>query len=384
MSVLDKIVTDSKAHPARLRMAKQNSRKLVGYTGRFVPEEIIRAAGAIPHYLCRGGEPEAPEAVLPYMLRFMSPYSRAQIGYHLMGMDPVMKLLDVIVAQCDDCHMSRLADLLEYFKLPTFRIGVPTDWDKQLSFDYYHNALIKFRHKMADIVGNPVTDESLRQSVISANETRTQLNNISGLRIRPCPPISGCDFIRVQHAAFYGDTTGVIHLLKQLYTELSKENGIVPANTPRIVLAGHVVASGDYTVARLIEEAGAIIVAEFLDEGVWHHEWNVAIDGDPLLNLARTYYRERIPPTGFQPAWDDRIEWLTHLIREYKADGVVWYQLSFEEIYDMECAVVSKKVNDMGLPFLKLESAYEYSREAMAPLLTRIESFIKSIEVRRE
>jgi benzoyl-CoA reductase/2-hydroxyglutaryl-CoA dehydratase subunit BcrC/BadD/HgdB len=237
---------------------------------------------------------------------------------------------------------------------------------------------------MADIVGNPVTDESLRQSVISANETRTQLNNISGLRIRPCPPISGCDFIRVQHAAFYGDTAGVIHLLKQLYTELSKEKGIVPANTPRIVLAGHVVASGDYTVARLIEEAGAIIVAEFLDEGVWHHEWNVAIDGDPLLNLARTYYRERIPPTGFQPAWDDRIEWLTHLIREYKADGVVWYQLSFEEIYDMECAVVSKKVNDMGLPFLKLESAYEYSREAMAPLLTRIESFIKSIEVRRE
>ena len=96
MSVLDKIVTDSKAHPARLRMAKQNSRKLVGYTGRFVPEEIIRAVGAIPHYLCRGGEPEAPEAVLPYMLRFMSPYSRAQIGYHLMGMDPVMKLLIII------------------------------------------------------------------------------------------------------------------------------------------------------------------------------------------------------------------------------------------------------------------------------------------------
>jgi len=49
----------------------------------------------------------------------------------------------------------------------------------------------------------------------------------------------------------------------------------------------------------------------------------------------------------------------------------------------MECAVLAKKIDEMGLPFLKLESSYEYAREAMAPLVTRIESFVKSIQLRR-
>ena len=111
-----------------LRGYKQESKILVGYTGRFVPEELIVAAGAVPHLICRGGEPESPEAALPYILRFMSPFARAQIGYHILGVDPVMPLLDLIVAQCDDCHMSRLADMLEYFELPVMRLGVPSDW----------------------------------------------------------------------------------------------------------------------------------------------------------------------------------------------------------------------------------------------------------------
>jgi hypothetical protein len=36
----------------------------------------------------------------------------------------------------------------------------------------------------------------------------------------------------------------------------------------------------------------------------------------------------------------------------------------------------------MNIPFLKLESSYEYSREAMAPLTTRIESFVETIKRR--
>jgi benzoyl-CoA reductase/2-hydroxyglutaryl-CoA dehydratase subunit BcrC/BadD/HgdB len=67
------------------------------------------------------------------------------------------------------------------------------------------------------------------------------------------------------------------------------------------------------------------------------------------------------------------------LIREFNIQGVIWYQLSFEEIYAMECSIVSKTLEEMRIPFLKLESSFEYAREAMGPLRTRVESFIKSI-----
>ena len=129
--------------PERLKAMKKEGRKIVGHTGRFIPEELIRGVGAVPHYLCRGGEPDPPEAVLPLTLRFISPFARSQLGYHLMGLDPVMPMLDLIAAQCDDCHMSRLADLFEFEKLPVCKVGVPPDWEKPIAFDYYVRSLKK-------------------------------------------------------------------------------------------------------------------------------------------------------------------------------------------------------------------------------------------------
>ena len=136
-------------------------------------------------------------------------------------------------------------------------------------------------------------------------------------------------------------------------------------------------------VPKLIESCGGIVVAEFLDEGVRHHPWKVKTDGDLMANLVETYYLQRIPPSVFQPAWEERIVFLKKLIEDSNIDGVIWYQLSFEEVYNMECSIVSKAMQEMGVPFLKLESSYEYAREAMGPLTTRIESFVESIRQKR-
>lgn len=112
MDIIEELAQIARTRPETLRKQKEKGITIIGYTGRFIPEELIYACGATPYLMCRGGEPEPPEAVLPYMLRFMSPFARAQIGYYLLGRDPVIPMLDLIVAQCDDCHMGRLADLL--------------------------------------------------------------------------------------------------------------------------------------------------------------------------------------------------------------------------------------------------------------------------------
>ena len=72
------------------------------------------------------------------------------------------------------------------------------------------------------------------------------------------------------------------------------------------------------------------------------------------------------------------------LIKDFSVDGVIWYQLSFEEVYNMESSIFAKSMEEMGIPFLKLESSYEYSREAMGPLTTRVETFIESIRTKKE
>jgi benzoyl-CoA reductase/2-hydroxyglutaryl-CoA dehydratase subunit BcrC/BadD/HgdB len=382
LDTFEELAEIARTRPEKLKEQKKNGIKLIGYIGRFVPEELIYASGALPYLLCRGGQPEPPDAVIPYMLRFMSPYSRSQIGYHLLGIDPVVPMLDLIVVQCSDCHESRLADLFEYFKLPTARLGVPPDWRKSLSREYYQKRLTWLREKLEVLTGNKISDEKLKESIESINEIRGLLGKINLLRREQLPHIGGYDFIRLNHYSFYCDLEVLTGKLKDLYKELQEDKSPFSIEAPRVLLAGHVVGVGDYVVPKLIEDSGGVVVAEFLDEGMRHCAWNVKADGDLMRNLGETYYLERTPPSIFQPAWEERVEFIKKLIRDFNIDGVIWYELSFEEIYDLECSIISKAMAEMNIPFLKLESSYEYAREAMAPLTTRVESFIESIKQR--
>ncbi|MGA7676887.1 MAG: 2-hydroxyacyl-CoA dehydratase family protein [Dehalococcoidia bacterium] len=383
MDTFEELAQIARTRPEKLKEQKKKGVKIVGYIGRFVPEELIYASGALPYLLCRGGQPEPPDAVIPYMLRFMSPYSRSQIGYHLLGIDPVVPMLDLIVVQCSDCHESRLADLFEYFKLPTVRLGVPPDWKKSLSRDYYYKGLTQLKEKLEGLTGNKISDGKLKESIGSINEIRGLLRKINLLRREQLPNIGGYDFIRLNHYSFYCDPEMLTGKLKDLYKELQRDKSPFSTEEPRILLAGHVVGVGDYVVPKLIEDSGGIVAAEFLDEGMRHCAWNVKTDGDLMRNLGETYYLERTPPSIFQPGWEERVEIMNKLIKDFNIDGVIWYELAFEEIYDLECSIISRAMAEMNIPFLKLESSYEYSREAVGPLTTRVESFIESVKQRR-
>ena len=139
-------------------------------------------------------------------------------------------------------------------------------------------------------------------------------------------------------------------------------------------------ALGDYMVPSIIESAGGQIVSEILDEAIRPFHCDISLEGDVVDAYASAIYDKKLPLTIFQPAWDVRFEQLKKQIKEYNIDGVLWYQLAFDEIFDMEFTVLRKRLSDMGMPVMKLESSYEYSREAMAPLTTRLESFVESIK----
>jgi benzoyl-CoA reductase/2-hydroxyglutaryl-CoA dehydratase subunit BcrC/BadD/HgdB len=383
LNTIEELVNSTRTRPEQLKERKKHGARLVGFMGSFVSEELIHASGAASYLICRGGQPEPPDAVIPYLLRFMSPFDRAQIGYHLLGTDPVMPMMDLIVLQSTDCQESRLADVFEYLKLPAARLGVPSDWEKSLSRDYYYKRLLWLKEKLEALTGNKITDEKLKASITAYNSIREILKKISLLRKSPLPPIGGYDFIRLNHLSFFMDPPAVAEKLNALYEELKKSQSPFSKEAPRILLAGHVIGVGDYIAPKLIEDSGGVIAAEFLDEGMRHCESQVKTEGDLMRNIADAHYAERYPPSIFQPAWEKRLDIIQQKITDFSIDGVIWSQLSFEEIYDMECPVIAKSMEALKVPFLRLDSSYEYSREATGPLTTRIESFIESARQKR-
>jgi benzoyl-CoA reductase/2-hydroxyglutaryl-CoA dehydratase subunit BcrC/BadD/HgdB len=365
--------------PVQLRELKEGGKKVVAYIGQFVPEELLRAAGVEPYLLCRGGEPEPPEAVLDDMLRFLNPLARSIAGLHLMGLDPVMPLADLVVASQGECHIQRIAEYLELKGLPVFKVGVPQNWDRPYAGEYYFAELEQLKSRLEGLAGQPVTADGLRERILESNQINALLRRIDALRKRESPPLGGYDFIHLNHHSFFTEPPVAIQKLGEIARVLENAAGKFPKTAPRLLLAGHAVAVGDYLVVKMLEDSGAVIATEMLDEGTRWYRWDTQVEGDPLRNLWRAKYLDKPPVNIFQPAWRDRFGHMKTLIEDYRIDGVVWYQLAYDEIYDMECTVVRKWLSEMKVPLLKLETSYEYSREATGPLSTKIESFVESL-----
>lgn len=379
MSNLQEFQRLANNRPGELKQAKGKGKKVIEFIGQHVPEEMIYAAGAEPYIMLKGGEADPPDAVLEEMLRFMNPFARAIAGYIMMGLDPVNPFTDIIIAQQAENQIGRISELLEFHGQTLFKVGVPAECEKKFAQDYYLRSLQKLKAKLEEITGTKITDAALKAELEKSNMINSLLRKFDDLRKEDIPKISGYDFIRLCHYSMKTKPDVAIEYLEKIYSEVSKLDGI-KTDGPRILLAGHIIAAGDYVVPKLIEETGAKIVADMFDEGLRWYKWDVPTEGDLLNNIMQTRYIKKTPFSVFQPSWKRRFADMKAIIDEYKIDAIVWYQLAFDEIYDMEHTILAKWLGEINVPILKLQSSYEYSREAMGPLQTRIESFVEAVK----
>ena len=361
-----------------LARLQKGGTKVIGYApGGFMPEELVYACGAVPVGLIRGGDPEPVAESAAYVPRFIDTFCRAQIGYRMLGEDLLYKMIDLLVVPITDHNIKTIADCFNFFaNANVFRFGIPHQKDEH-AFDYYLAGLHALKEKLEGFTGNKIEDKRLSEAIVACNRMRELLKEISLLRLSPQPPLTGREFVKLNHASFIADKRFFIDALESIYKELSKKHAS-GAKRPRILLTGSTLAMGDYKVLEMAEETGASIVIEEFAEGMRHYEENVHPDGDLMAALADRYFRRRVPPAWFRPA-KERMDYLMKLARDFKVDGVIWYQLMYRSSYDIQAFYFEKFLTrELNIPMLKIESDYDVSERG--PLRTRIETFVEIIK----
>ena len=363
-----------------LTRLRKSGTKLIGYApGGYLPEELVYAAGAVPVGLIRGGDPEPVAESAAYVPRFIDTFCRSQIGYRMMGGDPLYEIIDLLVVPITDHNIKTIADCFNFFtNTNVFRFGVPHQKDEH-AYEYYLEGLHAFKNKLEQFTGNKIEDNKLREAINLSNRMRELLKEISLLRLSERPAITGVEFTKLNHASFIADRAILIDALKSINREL-KQKPISDSKGPRILLTGSTLAMGDYKVLEIAENAGASIVVEEFAEGLRHYWENVHANGDLMRSLADRYFRRRVPPAWFRPS-RERLDYLIKLARDFNVDGIIWYQLMYRSSYDIQAFYFEKLLKkELDIPMLKVESDYDVSERG--PLKTRIETFVEIMKAR--
>ncbi|MBW1901907.1 MAG: 2-hydroxyacyl-CoA dehydratase [Deltaproteobacteria bacterium] len=373
MDAMEKLSEHLGQRVSELWKLKKDGKKIVGYSpGGYMPEELVYASGAIPICLVRGGDPEPLTESLAYMPRFQDTFCRSQIGYRMLGEEPLYQMPDILVTPITDMNSRAIADCWNFYTdVEVLRYGIPHN-KTGVSFDYYMGGLELIKKKLEGFTGNEITEDKLKAEIESCNKIKGLLNSISLMRKNGPSPISSRDYVKLHHASFYADKETFIGILESLYEELK---GMEPRTEQgaRILFTGSTLANGDNRIFELLEGTGAEIVYEEFAEGLRPYRHNVDLEGDPIKAMAETYFMKRAQPAWCRP-WDETIDNLINLAKEFNVNGVLWYQLMYRDGYDMMSFHFAKVLQEKtGIPMMKLESDYDTSEKG--PFKTRLETF---------
>jgi benzoyl-CoA reductase/2-hydroxyglutaryl-CoA dehydratase subunit BcrC/BadD/HgdB len=359
--------------------AKQTGRKVIGTFCTYVPEEIILAAGAICVGLCAGGDIGAQQAER-YLPHNTCALIKSFMGFKLAGVCPYVEACDLVIGETTCDGKKKAYEIFGQFvnmfvlELPQMR----SDADRAL----WRAELGRLTEKVEAVTDRTITAEKLQAATVIVNAKRRALHRLNALRRANPAPISGRDALLINQVQFFDDPVRLTAQINDLCDELDERvaagTGVTSPKAPRILVSGCPMAAPNWKVPYLVEKNGAVIVGEESCVGERGTRNLVREDGQTrdecLDRLAERYLK--IDCACFTPN-PGRLDHVVQMARDYRADGVIDYGLQFCTPYAMESFQVKQRLQQEGVPVLKLET--DYSMQDAGQLETRIQAFLETL-----
>jgi len=373
----------SEVHGLRIKELldeKKQNRKIIGSYCVFVPEEIVLAGGATLVGLCSGAD-FAVEEVEKYLPRNTCSLIKSSFGFKLGRVCPYLESADMIVGEntCDGKKkayetFAGMVDNLYVMDLPQVKSGRGRALLKE-EFE-------RFKRAVEELTGNKITEEALKEGIKVVNAKRAALHRLAILRKADPAPISGLDALLANQVFFYDNparfTESVNKICDELEVRIKENQGVFPANTPRILISGCPMAVPNWKLPWIIETSGAVIVGE---EGCVGERGTRNLTNDSGQSMeelmeAITDRYFKVDCAIFTPN-QERSDHIVEMAKAYGADGVIHYGLQFCQPYIMESIPVENKLESLGIPCMRIET--DYGMEDAGQLKTRVEAFIEQI-----
>jgi benzoyl-CoA reductase/2-hydroxyglutaryl-CoA dehydratase subunit BcrC/BadD/HgdB len=377
----------SEVHGLRIEeivKAKEQGRKVIGTFCVYVPEEIVLSVDGVCIGLCAGADVGTDEAE-KYIPRNTCALIKAFMGFKLAGLCPYSELTDLIVGETTCDGKKKAYEIFDDITKKVYVMELPNMKGEE-GRRLWGSEVRRFASKLEELSGKKITIEKLRESSHIVNEKRKSLQRLSSLRAANPVPISGLDALLINQISFYDDpvrfTEKVNELCDELEVRVNSGTGVSDKRSPRIMVSGSPMAIPNWKLHAIIEGSDAVVVGE--ESCVGERNFRSLLDeeftsfDDAMEKISSRYMT--IDCACFTPN-TERLDNIKEMSKRLRADGIIHYSLQFCTPYMMEAYKAKKAVDDLGIPYLRIET--DYSMEDFGQLKTRIEAFLEMIKVGR-
>ncbi len=391
MQYFDEIANLFGTREKEIREAKDEGKKVIGYTCMFAPIELILAADAIPVRVSSGWYEPAKlgNRIVPVEV---CPVIRSTIGIKMIGLSPYLELSDALITSLTCDGMTKLSEILGDYK-PVWTICPPRIKDSEQSMVFWREELKALKEKIERLTGTKITSKKLRSAIELMHKAAKSFRRLQDVR-KGNPVIMGRDAMLVNQASMWDDIERWTAKTEELCAELEKRERekvwACPPDTPRVMVTGTPIFWPDnWKLPNIIEEASpqGVIVADelcsgdrFLYDPVGVDEWNM----DDMFNAVAERYLlpSTCPCFTSEDGNEDRINWLITKVKERRVDGVIYYVVRGCMLYAMEYMRIKKALDKLNVPVYYLDT--DYTREDMGQIKTRVEAFLEMLKSRVE
>jgi benzoyl-CoA reductase subunit C len=352
-----------------------NPHRALGFLTAYAPEELFHAAGLNPVFVFH--TPEDQGRARAHLPSFVCWVVASALDQALAGQ------LDGLAgfALGKSCDATQgLADLWLRCApdIPLFHFGMPTRLDGAAARVYLLAELTSLRRRVQDVTGRLISDDDLRGSIATYKRTRALVREL----YTHADELSPASFYALLRAAHRTPKAIYNQHLAQLLAQ-----PFIPPDSPangagsilRVILVGP--ALGDPALFDALDRAGARVAGDLFDLGERYFALGAADvsdvneDGNPLASLADRLLALTPTPTKHDPT-HRRSAHLLSLVRERKADGVIFARQAYCDPHGFDLAQMGRALDQAEIPYLALQ--LEQASQA-GQLSTRVEAFCEMI-----
>jgi len=365
-----RVLRDAARNPDAVAAAwKARGGKVAGYRCLTVPEELILAAGMLPHPLYGTPDPVGPadayfQSCTCELARNL--FDRALAGKYA-GLDLVL-----FGNTCD--IVRKLTDLWNGY-IPGARAwlcNTPQKIRNEASRDYTIEELRRTAAAIGRVAGREPDRAALADAIRLTNETRRLLRAIFELRAGEAQRFSAAEALDIVMGASVLPKPEANAALARLLEDLARVEPVARSG-PRILVTGSLLDST--ALLELIEQEGGGVVAEDLCTSLRYFWHPVPAADDPFEALYRHF--DRRPVCACLHPLDARFDFLTELIAAFRVEAVVCFNLKYCHPFLYEAPIFQQRLQARGLPTIVLEVGHDHS--GLGQLRTRLQAFVEML-----